>query len=46
MTHDEFREIHETWMELMAIYDEIDTLNQESAGIPGFDYAAPAASAR
>jgi hypothetical protein len=32
MTKDEFREIHEAWMELMTIFDEIDTLN-DPAGI-------------
>ncbi len=47
MTHEEFREIHETWMELKTIFDEIDSLNRESAEIPGYDaYAAPSASAR
>jgi len=32
MTKDEFREIHEAWMELMTIFDEIDALN-DPAGI-------------
>jgi hypothetical protein len=27
MTKDEFREIHEAWMELMTIFDEVDALN-------------------
>jgi hypothetical protein len=32
MTKDEFKEIHEAWMELMIIFDEIDALN-DPAGI-------------
>jgi hypothetical protein len=32
MTKDEFREIHEAWMELKTIFDEIDALN-DPAGI-------------
>ena len=32
MTKDEFKEIHEAWMELMVIFDEIDALN-DPAGI-------------
>jgi len=27
MTKDEFREIHEAWIELKAIFDEIDALH-------------------
>jgi hypothetical protein len=34
MTKDEFREIHEAWMELQTIFDEIDVLN-DPAGIRG-----------
>ena len=32
MTKDEFKEIHEAWMELKTIFDEIDALN-DPAGI-------------
>ena len=32
MTRDEFKEIHEAWMELKIIFDEIDALN-DPAGI-------------
>jgi len=32
MTKDEFREIHEAWMELQTIFDEIDALH-DPAGI-------------
>jgi len=32
MTKDEFKEIHEAWMELQIIFDEIDALN-DPAGI-------------
>lgn len=32
MTKDEFKEIHEAWMELMVIFDEIDALN-DPAGV-------------
>ena len=31
MTSTEFMEIHEAWVELMAIFDEIDALNAEAA---------------
>ena len=30
MTRNEFGEIHETWTELMTIYDEIDAMNAEA----------------
>ena len=32
MTRDEFKEIHEAWLELKIIFDEIDALN-DPAGI-------------
>gem|GEM_PF-3222482 len=48
MTMDEFREIHEAWMELMTIFDEVDALN-DPAGITEMavsdTYAAHRASA-
>jgi hypothetical protein len=31
MTSTEFREIHEAWEELMAIFDEIEALNAKAA---------------
>jgi hypothetical protein len=31
MTSTEFKEIHEAWVELMAIFDEIEALNAEAA---------------
>lgn len=50
MTSNEFMEIHEAWMELRTIYDEIDAMNREETsrtGIAAFgSYATPAASAR
>ena len=47
MTRKEFGEIHETWTELMTIYDEIDALNAEAPPEKGFEaYAAQTASAR
>ncbi len=46
MTRNEFGEIHETWTELMTIYDEIDALNAEALLETGVDaYAAQPASA-
>jgi hypothetical protein len=36
MTRNEFGEIHETWTELMTIYDEIDALNAEAQTETGF----------
>ncbi|MDO9324285.1 MAG: hypothetical protein Q7T80_04925 [Methanoregula sp.] len=46
MTRNEFGEIHETWIELMTIYDEIDALNASARPEtePGA-YAAQTASA-
>jgi hypothetical protein len=51
MTTNEFGEIHEIWMELMTIYDEIDTLNAEAQpgtvfGAYAAPYAAQTASAQ
>lgn len=36
MTRNEFGEIHETWNELMTIYDEIDALNADALPETGF----------
>ena len=48
MTSDEFREIHDAWMELRTIYDDLDAMNEEMASgreIAVFGtYAAPVAS--
>jgi hypothetical protein len=41
MTTDEFGEIHETWTELMTIYEEIEALNAEAQ--PGTAFGAFAA---
>ena len=46
MTMDEFAEIHETWTELMTIYEEIDALNAETQPPVFGAYAAQTASAR
>ncbi len=42
MTKDEFKEIHEAWMELMVIFDEIEALN-DPAGVR--EKAGPGTSA-
>jgi hypothetical protein len=47
MTMNEFGEINEVWVELRAIYDEIDALNAGSLPAIGFgEYTAARASAQ
>jgi hypothetical protein len=47
MTTNDFGEIHETWTELMTIYDDVDAMNAEAQPVPGFGaYAAQTASAQ
>jgi hypothetical protein len=47
MTMNEFGEINEVWVELRAIYDEIDTLNAGPLPVTGFgEYTAARAWAQ